>query len=97
MTVNRSDYSVKNVAINGPEDNPLMEIAFNDIETPSRFPESRFELPPGSGPIIGHDVTGYTPPFFPIFDSPPAVIYPYRVSTFITTPSTPSTTPVPGT
>ena len=27
MTVNSSDYSVKKVAINGPEDNPLMEIS----------------------------------------------------------------------
>ncbi|MEI7433318.1 MAG: hypothetical protein WCJ93_03590 [Methanomicrobiales archaeon] len=95
MTVNRSDYSVKEVAINGPEDNPLMEITFNDIETPSQFPGTRFELPPGSGPVIDHDVTGYTSPLYPIFDSPPAVIYPYRVSTFITTPSTPSTTSVP--
>ena len=101
MTINRTDYSVKKVAINDHGDNPVMDITFTDIEIPSQFPESRFELPPGTGNIFQGVEEGYnTPPLFPFYNPPSAASYPYKVSLSITTPSTPSTTSttsVPGT
>jgi outer membrane lipoprotein-sorting protein len=98
MTIDRTDYSVKKVAIYGPGDNPVMAIKFDDIEHPSQFPGSRFELPAGSGNIYRSATEGYnTPPLFPIYNPLSPASYPYKVSLSTPTPSTPSTTPVPGT
>ena len=79
MTINRTDYSVKKVAIYGPGDNPVMAIKFDDIGIPSRFPESRFELPPGSGNIYRSATEGYnTPPLFPLYNPPSAAPTPTK-------------------